>query len=121
MRIRFEYDGYQVVPVSTGQQALDRVEDDTPEMRIAEAEGLGAIGREICAIMKKNIRLRHIPVICVRIRRCRPIARRVTGYGRLHDEARRAVAIAQRSASGGGRDSARRIAGFNTSSLVGTS
>jgi putative two-component system response regulator len=58
MRILFEQD--QVVLVPTGQQALDIAENDTPDVLIAEAEGSGATGREICAITKKNPRLRHI-------------------------------------------------------------
>lgn len=63
LRVLFEQDGYQVVLVSTGQQALDILESDTPDVLIAEAEGNGVTGRELCAIAKKNIRLRHIPVI----------------------------------------------------------
>ncbi len=63
LRILFEQDGYQVVLVSTGQQALDILESDTPDVLIAEAEGKGVTGCELCAIAKKNLRLRHIPVI----------------------------------------------------------
>lgn len=63
LRVLFEQDGYQVVLVSTGQQALDILESDTPDVLIAEAEGQGITGRELCAIAKKNVRLRHIPVI----------------------------------------------------------
>jgi len=65
MRALFEQDGYQVVLVSTGQQALDILESDTPDVLIAEAEGKGVTGRELCIIVKKNLRLRHIPVILV--------------------------------------------------------
>jgi CheY-like chemotaxis protein len=63
LRILFEQDGYQGVLVSTGQQALDILESDTPDVLIAEAEGKGLTGRELCAIAKKNLRLKHIPVI----------------------------------------------------------
>jgi CheY-like chemotaxis protein len=63
LRVLFEQDGYQVVLVSTGQQALDVLESNTPDVLIAEAEGQGITGRELCAIAKKNLRLRHIPVI----------------------------------------------------------
>jgi CheY-like chemotaxis protein len=63
LRLLFEQDGYQVVLVSTGQQALDILESDTPDVLIAEADGMGITGRELCAIAKKNLRLRHIPVI----------------------------------------------------------
>ncbi len=63
LRLLFEQDGYQVVLVSTGQQALDILESDTPDVLIAEADGKGITGRELCAIAKKNLRLRHIPVI----------------------------------------------------------
>jgi CheY-like chemotaxis protein len=63
MRAVLERDGYQVALVSTGQQALDILQNDTPDVLIAEAEGNGITGRELCAIAKKHLRLRHIPVI----------------------------------------------------------
>lgn len=63
MRELFEQDGYQVVIVSTGQQALDILQTDTPDVLVAEAEGKGITGWELCAIAKKNLRLQHIPVI----------------------------------------------------------
>jgi CheY-like chemotaxis protein len=63
MRDLLEQDGYQVALVATGQQALDILQSDTPDVLIAEAGGKGVTGRELCAIAKKNLRLQHIPVI----------------------------------------------------------
>jgi len=63
MRDLLEQDGYQVVVVSTAQQALAILEDDTPDVLLAEAEGGRVSGRELCAVIKQNRRLQHIPVI----------------------------------------------------------
>jgi two-component system, chemotaxis family, response regulator PixH len=63
MRSLLEQDGYQVVLVATAQQALEILETDVPDVLLAESEGGGVSGRELCAIVKKNLRLQHIPVI----------------------------------------------------------
>jgi len=63
MRDVLEQDGYQVVIVSTAQQALDLLESDTPDVLLAQAEGGHVSGRDLCAIVKKSLRLQHIPVI----------------------------------------------------------
>jgi two-component system cell cycle response regulator DivK len=58
-----EQDGYRVVVASTAEQALDILQGDTPDVLLAEAEGRGISGTELCAIVKKTLRLKHIPVI----------------------------------------------------------
>ncbi|MFY9689927.1 MAG: response regulator [Candidatus Acidiferrales bacterium] len=58
-----EQDGYKVVMVRTAQQALDILENDTPDVILAQAEGGVVSGRDLCGIIKKNLRLQHIPVI----------------------------------------------------------
>jgi CheY-like chemotaxis protein len=63
IRNLLEQDGYQVVLVSTAQQALDILQSDTPDVLIAETEGQGVTGTELCAVVKKTLRLQHIPVI----------------------------------------------------------
>jgi CheY-like chemotaxis protein len=63
MRMRLEQDGYQVVYVSTAQQALDILRIETPDVLIAEAEGGEISGQDLCAIVKKSDRLQHVPVI----------------------------------------------------------
>ena len=58
-----EQDGYRVVIVRTARQALDILENDTPDVLLAQAEGGVVSGRDLCTIVKKNLRLQHIPVI----------------------------------------------------------
>jgi CheY-like chemotaxis protein len=56
-------DGYRVVHVSTGKDALDVLSAEPPDVLLADVEGGEVNGQELCSIMKKNIRLQHIPVI----------------------------------------------------------
>jgi CheY-like chemotaxis protein len=63
MRVRLEQDGYQVVYVSTAEQALDILRSETPDVLIAEAEGGEISGNDLCAIVKKSDRLQHVHVI----------------------------------------------------------
>lgn len=64
MRDLLEQEGYKVVIVSTAEQALDILQNDVPDVLVGEAEGKGRIsGRELCALLKKNQRLQHVPVI----------------------------------------------------------
>ncbi len=58
-----ERDGYNVVFVSTAQQALDILGCEEPDVLLAEVEGNGISGHDLCAIVKKDERLQHIPVI----------------------------------------------------------
>jgi CheY-like chemotaxis protein len=63
MRELLEHDGYQVVFVSTAQEALDILRYETPDVLLAEAEGGGISGQDLCAIVKSSDRLQHVPVI----------------------------------------------------------
>jgi len=56
-------DGYHVVTVSTAQDALDILHNETPNVILAEAEGQDISGKDLCAIVKTCPRLQHIPVI----------------------------------------------------------
>lgn len=65
VRKLLEGDGYDVAIVSNGDQALDVLKTETPNVVLAEAElGNGGLtGRELCRLMKRTHRLQHIPVI----------------------------------------------------------
>jgi CheY-like chemotaxis protein len=65
VRELLEQDGYNVVMVSSSQQALDILRYETPHVLLAEADSRREeiSGHDLCAIVKKNDRLRHIPVI----------------------------------------------------------
>jgi CheY-like chemotaxis protein len=58
-----EKDGYHVVAVQTVQEALDILRSEAPDVILAEAEGQGISGKDLCAIVKTSPRLQHIPVI----------------------------------------------------------
>ncbi|MFZ0634014.1 MAG: response regulator [Candidatus Acidiferrales bacterium] len=63
MRVLLQQDGYQVVTVKTAQQALEVLKTATPAVVLAEVEGDEMSGHDLCLIIKKNDRLRNIPVI----------------------------------------------------------
>jgi CheY-like chemotaxis protein len=63
MRDLLQQDGYHAVFVSTTQQALDILRSETPDVLLAEVECGEISGQDLCAIVKTNERLRHIPVI----------------------------------------------------------
>lgn len=58
-----EHDGYHVVFVETARQALEILRDEVPDVLVAEVEGGDICGQDLCAIVKKSERLRHVPVI----------------------------------------------------------
>lgn len=63
MRELLEQDGYQTAFVENARQALDLLRSELPDVIIAEVEGGDICGQDLCAIVKKSERLRHIPVI----------------------------------------------------------
>lgn len=63
LREMLEQDGYNVVIAAKAQQALEILQNETPNVILAEAEGGDICGNDLCAIVKTCARLRHIPVI----------------------------------------------------------
>ena len=63
MSVLLNEDGYHTVFVATAQQALDILKTETPDVILAEAEGSGICGNDLCAIVKSSERLCHVPVI----------------------------------------------------------
>ncbi len=63
IRDLLEADGYQVMNVSSSKEALEVLTNDTPDVLLAVAESGEISGQDLCAIVKKNARLQHIPVI----------------------------------------------------------
>lgn len=63
IRALLENDGYDVV--ANGDQAMDVLRTETPDVVLAEGElGNGGLsGRELCRMVKRTHRLQHIPVI----------------------------------------------------------
>jgi len=63
IRETLEADGYQVLSVPSSKHALDILRNESPDVVLAVAESGDISGQDLCAIMKKNVRLQHIPVI----------------------------------------------------------
>jgi CheY-like chemotaxis protein len=63
MKSLLEQDGYNVLYVSSAEQALDVMRSEAPDLLIVEAEGGEISGLDLCAIVKTTDRLLHIPVI----------------------------------------------------------
>jgi CheY-like chemotaxis protein len=56
-------DGYQVVIVPTAREALELLDNDIPDLILAEVECGNISGNDLCTIIKNDARLNHIPVI----------------------------------------------------------
>ena len=63
MRNLLQQDGYNVVIVSTAQEALDILRKTVPAVFIAEVEAPDMSGQDLCLIIKRNERLQRVPVI----------------------------------------------------------
>lgn len=56
-------EGYEVIALSNGPDAREVLRMFTPALVIAEIEGEGLPGYDICAFVKADEKLRHIPVV----------------------------------------------------------
>jgi CheY-like chemotaxis protein len=65
MRALLQQDGYHVVIVKNAKQALDVLKTAMPAVILAEFEGEELGGQDLCLIVKKDERLKHIPVILI--------------------------------------------------------
>ena len=56
-------DGYEVVTVADGREALDYLKDNTPDLAILDVQMPHLTGLEVCDRMKRIPRLKDVPVI----------------------------------------------------------
>jgi CheY-like chemotaxis protein len=56
-------EGYEVIALSSAAEGRDVLNVVTPALIFAEVEGEGLPGYDLCAHVKQNPRLRHIPVV----------------------------------------------------------
>ena len=56
-------EGYEVVTALDGEQALERIESDKPDMIVLDIMMPKLDGYEVCRTIKSNPATRHIPVI----------------------------------------------------------
>ena len=63
MRSVLQQDGYNVVIVSTANEALEFLKTTIPAVFVAEVEAKDMSGQDLCLIVKRNERLQRVPVI----------------------------------------------------------
>lgn len=61
--ISLEGFGYEVVALTTGEEALDWLERNTPDLILLDSVLPNIQGEEVCKQLKSNDKLKHIPII----------------------------------------------------------
>ena len=62
-KISLEGFGYEVIALTTGEEALDWLEKNIPDLILLDLVLPKIQGEEICQRLKSNDRLKHIPII----------------------------------------------------------
>jgi CheY-like chemotaxis protein len=63
MRGILQQDGYNIIIVSTANEALEILKSTVPAVFVAEVEAKDMSGHDLCLIVKRNERLQRVPVI----------------------------------------------------------
>ncbi|MDR3600630.1 MAG: response regulator transcription factor [Desulfosporosinus sp.] len=63
LRFNLEKEGYQVCVAKDGQEALERVEKEQPDLLVLDVMLPGMDGLEVCRILRLNPRFQQIPII----------------------------------------------------------
>src|SRR3954464_13317855 len=63
VNLTFADEGFEVTTVSNGDLAVEKIEDLTPDIILADIHMPGLNGYEVCEFVKRNERFRHIPVM----------------------------------------------------------
>lgn len=58
-----EFGGYQVIPTSNGNQALERTRREIPHLVLLDIRMPGKSGYEVCEQLKRDRLTNHIPVV----------------------------------------------------------
>ncbi|MGH9970028.1 MAG: response regulator [Pyrinomonadaceae bacterium] len=61
--LTFADEGVEVVTVSNGNEAIEKLEEVTPDIVLADVFMPPANGYEVCEYIKQNAKLKHIPVM----------------------------------------------------------
>src|SRR6266571_6376345 len=61
--LTFADEGVQVVAVNNGAEAIERLEEISPDIVLADVFMPGMTGYQVCEFIKQNERLKHIPVM----------------------------------------------------------
>lgn len=65
LRITLEAEGYEVIEAPNGEEGLKAIQTRAPDLVLLDYKMPRMTGLEVCAIVKKDILLRHLPVIMV--------------------------------------------------------
>jgi DNA-binding response OmpR family regulator len=63
IKIRLEANGYEVIPASDGQQALDLARKEMPELIILDLTLPRVDGYKVCRLLKSDDRYKKIPIL----------------------------------------------------------
>jgi diguanylate cyclase (GGDEF)-like protein len=77
-------EGYETMRAFSGEEALQMLEADIPDLVLLDLMLPGMDGYEVCRLMQKDARLNHIPVIMLTARSAVP--NKVMGYERGADD-----------------------------------
>jgi diguanylate cyclase (GGDEF)-like protein len=77
-------EGYETLRAFSGEEALQMLEADVPDLVLLDLMLPGMDGYEVCRLMQKDARLNHIPVIMLTARSAVP--NKVLGYQRGADD-----------------------------------
>lgn len=68
LQYNFESQGFRTVTVGHGEQALERIEDDLPDLVVLDWMLPGLPGIEICRKLRQRKETKHIPIIMLTAR-----------------------------------------------------
>jgi diguanylate cyclase (GGDEF)-like protein len=74
LKITLEDEGYEVIEASNGEEGLNMIHANAPDLVLLDYKMPKMTGLEVCAQIKKDLLLRHLPVIMV------------TGKGEINDK-----------------------------------
>src|SRR5919199_1979334 len=77
-------EGYETMRAFSGEEALQMLEADIPDLVLLDLMLPGMDGYEVCRLMQRDSRLNHIPVIMLTARNAVP--NKVLGYQRGADD-----------------------------------
>jgi CheY-like chemotaxis protein len=63
IELTFADEGVRVVTFGNGQDAMDKLEEEAPDVVLADVFMPGQSGYEVCEYVKQNEKLKHIPVM----------------------------------------------------------
>jgi diguanylate cyclase (GGDEF)-like protein len=74
LKLTLSEEDYQIIEASDGEQALGIIKENPPDLVLLDYKIPKVDGREVCRRIKKDLLLRHLPIIMV------------TGKGETHDK-----------------------------------